>query len=106
MVDGIAGENIIIEVEEEVWLEDLGKQIGFENADTGEISLLDVLQFAKPCAEFSQFSLGMQREEVPAEKMKSTLQFLGKGRRGFLLIISEGQEPFTVQAGDKVFAID
>ena len=105
MVDGIAGENIIIEVENEVWLEDLGKQIGFENADTGEVSLLDVLQFAKPCAEFSQFSLGMQREKVPTEKMKSTLQFLGKGRRGFLLIISEGQEPFSVQAGDRVFVI-
>jgi hypothetical protein len=37
--------------------------------------------------------------------LKATLQFLNKGRRGFLLVLSDGQEVVTVQSGDRVFAI-
>ena len=36
MVDGIAGENIIIENDQEVWLEDLGRQIAIENGEQGK----------------------------------------------------------------------
>jgi hypothetical protein len=38
--------------------------------------------------------------------MKATLQFLGNGRRGFLLVMKDGQKTATVQPGDKVFVID
>ena len=34
LVDGAAGENIIIEFDQEVWMDDLGGQIAIENAET------------------------------------------------------------------------
>jgi hypothetical protein len=105
MVDGIAGENIIIEYEEEVWSEDLGKRIAIENQDTGRRALLDLISFASPCREFSRFAARSQHEQLPADKLKDTLQFLGNGRRGFLLVLSDGQETAEVRRGDKVFSV-
>ncbi|MGB7115651.1 MAG: hypothetical protein WBD56_05870 [Anaerolineales bacterium] len=105
MVDGTAGENIIIEYEQEVWPEDLGQQITFENTNTGHRALLDVVSFAPPCEEFSRFAANSQHERLPAEKLKATLQFLGNGRRGYLLVLSDNQEPVTVRSGDRVFVV-
>ena len=65
MVDGVAGENIIIEYEEEVLPEDLGKRIAIENQDTGRRALLDLVRFASPCREFSLFAAGSQHEQRP-----------------------------------------
>ena len=105
MVDGIAGENIIIEYGEEVWPEDLGQQIVIENTITGHRMLLDVVSFAAPCDVFSHFAARSQHERLPAAELKSTLQFLNNGRRGFLLVLSDGQEAVTVQPGDRVFRV-
>jgi hypothetical protein len=105
MVDGVAGENIIIEYKEEVWPEDLGKRIAIENQDTGHMALLDMISFAAPCDEFSHFAARSQHERLPAAKLKDTLQFLGNGRRGFLLVLSDGQEEAEVLRGDKVFVV-
>lgn len=105
MVDGIAGENIIIEYEKEVWPPDLGRQIAIENQETGRKTLLDMVSFAAPCREFSHFAARSQHEQLPADKLKATLQFLGNGRRGFLLLLSDGQESATVRPGDRVFVI-
>ena len=49
MVDGIAGENIVIEYDEEVWPNDLGQRIVIENQDTGQRALLDLISHASPC---------------------------------------------------------
>jgi len=103
MVNGIAGENIIIEYAQEVWMEDLGKQIAFENMKSGKRSLFDIVRFAAPCNEFSHFAADSQHERLPADELKSTLQFLNNGRRGFLLVLSEGQDPMIVEPGDKVW---
>ncbi|MBW8011536.1 MAG: hypothetical protein FVQ83_09910 [Chloroflexi bacterium] len=105
MVDGIAGENIIIDVEEEVWPEDLGQRIGIENADSGQLALLDMVSFAAPCQEFSHFAAQSQSEPLPVDKLKAILQFLGNGRRGFLLLLGKNQEQVSVQPGDKVFVV-
>ncbi len=105
MKDGTAGENIIIEYDQEVWMEDLGQKIAIENAETGQKILLDVLSFAAPCEEFSHFVANSQYEKLPAAELKATLQFLNNGRRGFLLVLGAGQEVATVQAGDRVFAV-
>ncbi|MBM3126325.1 MAG: hypothetical protein FJZ87_14860 [Chloroflexi bacterium] len=105
MQDGTAGENIIIEAEREIWLEDLGQQVGFENAETGQRTLLDIIQIAAPCSEFSHFVAKSQHQPLPADELKTTLQFLNHGRRGFLLALAEGQESATVRAGDRVFAV-
>jgi len=105
MKDGIAGENIVIESEGEIWLEDLGKQVFIQNQDTQCTVLLDVVSFAAPCAEFSHFAARSQHTPLPAPELKTTLQFLNNGRRGFLLVLSDDQEPAIVQVGDKVFAV-
>ena len=105
MVDGIAGENIIIEYGEEVWLEDLEQQIAIENTETWHRTLLDVVCFAAPCDEFSHFAARSQQERLPVPELKATLQFLNNGRRGFLFVLSEGQEAATVQPGDRVFVV-
>jgi hypothetical protein len=106
MVDGVAGENIIIDYEDEIWSEDLGKGIAIENQDSGHMALLDFVSFAAPCDEFSHFVARSQHERLPAAKLKETLQFLGNGRRGFLLVLSDGQEAAEVRRGDKVFVVN
>jgi len=68
--------------------------------------LLNVLTFAAPCEEFSHFVARSQHEKLPATELKATLQFLNNGRRGFLLVLSDGQEMATVQAGDRVFVVE
>jgi hypothetical protein len=73
MVDGIAGENIIIEYEQAVWSEDLGQQIAIENAGTGRMTRYDVVSFAAPCEEFSHFAARSMDKRLPAVKLKETL---------------------------------
>ena len=106
MVDGVAGENIIIQAEKEIWPEELGQRIGFESSETGDITFLDVVKYAAPCEEFSHFAAQSQHKRLPAAELKATLQFLGNGRRGYLLVLSDGQEPVIVQPQDRVFVID
>lgn len=104
MVDGVAGENIIVENKQEIWLEDLGSQIIIENSKTGQQTILDQIQIANPCEEFSHFAACSQDKRLAADKLKSTLKFLSGGRRGFLMLLSTGQEPITVQPGDLVYS--
>lgn len=106
MLDGIAGENIIIDYEHEVWPEDLGKRIAIEDQQTGQMAFLDMVMFAAPCEEFSHFAAQSQHERLPADVLNATLQFLGNGRRGFLLLLSDGQDPRIVRPGDKVFVVE
>lgn len=105
MVDGVAGENIIIQVDQEVWMNDLGQRIAIENKETGQKALFYMESFASPCKEFSHFAAKSQDKRLPAAELKATLQFLDKGRRGFLLGLSDGQKTVTVQSGDKVFVV-
>ena len=105
MQDGVAGENLIIESQEEIWPEDLGQTIAIENAETGSISYLKMSRFAAPCSTFSHFAANSQEEKLSPKDLKATLQFLGNGRRGFLLVLADGQGAFTVQPGDKVYTV-
>ena len=105
MVDGSAGENIIIENHQEIWMDDLGTNIAIESAETGRRIYFDVVRFAAPCEEFSHFVADSQSERLPSKKLKETLQFLNNGRRGFLLALSDGQETVIIRAGDRVFRI-
>ena len=106
MVYGSAGENIIIEFPEQVWLEDLGDKLAFENQDTGQLLVLEQIQVAAPCEEFSHFAAQKQDQRLPASELKDILQFLSDGRRGFLLVLTEGQEDGFVRPGDKVYVVN
>jgi hypothetical protein len=102
LTDGIAGENILIEVERPVELDDLGKQIIILNPDTKAQGILDMWSVAAPCEPFSQFAA---QERISGERLKTTLQFLHQGMRGFYLATAPGQPVFRVQAGDEVYGL-
>ena len=106
IVDGSAGENIIIDCESEVWPKDLSHQIALKNQESGHIGVLDLVHFALPCEEFSRFVMGSQYEQPPAGELKETLRFLGNGRRGYLLVFNNTQESVEVRPGDKVFVVE
>jgi len=105
MVDGIAGENILIDYSGEVWPYDLGTRLGIENQDTGDMATLNLVSFAEPCVEFSRFCVQRSHEKVSAHRLGEILRFLGNGRRGYLLVLDEAHDRVTVRRGDKVFSV-
>jgi hypothetical protein len=103
LTDGCAGENILIETSRAFALGDLGDRLAIETAG-GAIVYLAGLLVAAPCVEFSQFAAG-QGERLPAEALKTTLQFLDDGMRGFYAGLASAPADVVVRAGDRVFAI-
>ena len=103
LADGIAGENILVEAERSFTLDDLGEQLAIQCAG-GELIYLSNLLVAAPCVEFSQFAAG-NGERLPAEALKSTLQFLDGGMRGFYAVLADGQAETIVRAGGRVFVV-
>ncbi len=105
MEDGIGGENIIIEFSDEVWPNTLNQKLGIESQDNGKIAILELVSFAAPCVEFSQFCAQQQYEKLAPDKMKAILKFLGNGRRGFLFVLNKKQDVITIRPGDKAYIL-
>lgn len=105
MVYGSAGENIIIEYSDEIWLDDLGDKLAIENHQTGQMLILEQIQVAAPCEEFSHFAAQKQDERLPPRDLKEILKFLSDGRRGFLMVLPRGQGEGSVRPGDKVYIV-
>lgn len=101
LTEGIAGENILVEVDSVIKLADLGRRLAFQNPAASELFYLQELEVAAPCEPFSRFAL-QQSPPVLAADMKATLQFLHNGMRGFYAKAQHG----TIMAGDRVFACD
>jgi len=99
--DGCAGENILIE-SDHVWsLDELGPSLMIERVD-GQLVALDKLMVAAPCVEFSRFA-HLSAEPLTSEQLRTTLQFLDGGMRGFYARLAEGQPDAEIRAGDRVF---
>ena len=105
LVDGSAGENILIEADEVLQLQDLGGRLAIQLQKTGIFVYLTALKVATPCIEFSQYAAN-HGKPLPADKLKAALQFLDKGRRGFYATVEDSPEEMVVQIGDRVFAVD
>ena len=105
LVDGIAGENILIESSTSHSLADLGERLAIQIQQTGRYIYLSGLMVATPCVQFSLFAAnhGMP---LPAAQLKETLQVLDGGTRGFYARMEGLQDNVTLQVGDKVFAAD
>jgi hypothetical protein len=101
LVDGCAGENILVETAEEFGLMALGGRIAIQSQQSGALAYLENLKVAAPCVEFSQFALQMSMPGS-AKDVRDTLIFLDHGRRGFYATFT-GEEPFVLRAGDSVF---
>ncbi len=102
---GIAGENIVIQFEEELWPSNFNQQLGIESQTSGEMAILEMQSYAAPCVEFSHFCIQNHYEKIPSKQMKSILEFLGNGRRGFLFTLNKKQNLVTVRPGDKAFIL-
>lgn len=103
--DGCAGENILVETEDEQELARLEHGIAIQSANTGlVIRLIDIIA-AAPCVEFSQFA-SCDIMPLVGERLKEALQFLDNGKRGFYMALAPTQEPVAIQAGDMVFALE
>ncbi|MDQ2998600.1 MAG: hypothetical protein M3R61_16310 [Chloroflexota bacterium] len=99
--DGCAGENILIE-SDRVWsLDELGTSLIIQRAD-GQLVTLDCLMTAAPCVEFSRFA-HLSAEPLTSDQLRTTLQFLDGGMRGFYARLVDGQPDAEIRSGDRVF---
>lgn len=101
LVDGCAGENILVESDEPFTPSTLGKRLAIRNASTGENVLFVSIIAAPPCVEFSQFAA---RHPLSAEQTKETLQFLDNGMRGFYARLDG--ELGIIQVGDTLYVME
>jgi hypothetical protein len=101
LADGCAGENILVEVDRSFTLEALGQQLLIQSAD-GSLAVLADLIVAAPCVEFSHFA-NIGAEPLMSDELRSTLQFLDGGMRGFYARLAGEQGGVEVGVGDRVF---
>jgi hypothetical protein len=98
--DGIAGENILIEVDRQFQVEDLASGVVVEGADERPLELRPVI-VAAPCVEFSRYALKFPDGARPDATVTEALRFLDAGMRGFYATY-EG-ESAVVELGARVF---
>lgn len=101
LVDGIAGENILIETERPIALDDLADMLVVQGQN-GQFALSSLL-VADPCVEFSHFT-HLAADPLTPDELRATLQFLGDGMRGFYAQLAGGLEQAEIRIGDRVFA--
>jgi len=99
LVDGCAGENILIEVADRLTLADIAGGLSIQPAAGGPPVQLRVVRHAPPCVEFSGYASRSREPQV----IKETLQFLDAGLRGFYCALS-ASGPVVVGLGDEVLA--
>ncbi len=105
LVNGIAGENMLIEADTIVTLKDLGSRLAIALQKTGQFVYLTDFKVATPCVEFSQFAAN-HGKPLPPDKLKAALQFLNDGRRGFYATVEDAPNELVVHVGDKVFVVN
>lgn len=105
IVDGCAGENILIETDAIISLADLGDRLAIQSEETGGLVYLTKLKVAAPCVEFSQYAAN-HGLPLAAAPLKATLQFLNHGRRGFYARAEAQETPVLVKAGDRVYVVE
>ena len=100
LIDGIAGENILVEFDDVLQLTDIEGRLSIRGDDGRTLEFARV-EVAHPCVEFSRFCLADQ--DAPGLAVKETLQFLDGGRRGFYCFIDDDL-PQQIRVGDRLLA--
>jgi hypothetical protein len=101
LVDGVAGENILI-TSERAYSPELVSNGIVIGTSTGMISL-DAVDAAPPCAEFSKFALRYPHDRKADKAVTETIQFLHQGVRGFYATLRSADGPVMVSVGDLVY---
>lgn len=81
LVDGVAGESLLLDTDGFWALDDLAGDLVLETADGGLLSLTDPM-VAAPCVEFTRFCLQREPGRVDDE-LAAALEELDGGARGF-----------------------
>lgn len=81
LVDGVAGESLLLDTDEPWGPDALEGRLVLETAG-GSVELVDG-QPAPPCVEFSRFCLGRGPGGADDEELAATLDALDRGARGF-----------------------
>jgi hypothetical protein len=102
LADGLAGENILVEIDRTVSEEELAGGILIETPDGQSIRLERIL-VAEPCVPFTRYALQFQPEAPSDPTVTHALQELRHGRRGFYA--SYLGPSARVRPGDQVFAL-
>ena len=105
IVNGCAGENVLIEANKVLQRQDLGSRLAIRIEKTGRFIYLSNLKIAAPCIEFSQYAANHGFPMPPAQ-LKAALQFLDDGMRGFYATVEDQPEEMVIQVGDRVFVDD
>jgi hypothetical protein len=101
LADGCAGENILVE-SDHIWsIDELGASLLIQCADEQLVALANLIT-AAPCVEFSRFA-HLSAEPLTADQLRTTLQFLDGGMRGFYARLADGHADAEIRAGDRVF---
>ena len=98
--DGVAGENILIEVDRQFSAEDLAGGVNIEGNDGRQLELRPVI-VAAPCVEFARYALEFPDDARPDATVTEALRFLDAGMRGFYATYAG--EPAVVEVGARVF---
>lgn len=99
IVDGCAGENILVASDRAWRLEDFSGGLVFRSRTSGALLALTRVSVADPCVEFSRFALC--GEDSPA-RLKPVLQFLGEGTRGYCFTPAEEG---SIEIGDSLLLL-
>ncbi|GMV84046.1 MAG: hypothetical protein AMXMBFR7_52300 [Planctomycetota bacterium] len=101
LVDGIAGENILIESADVHDLQEFANGLRIVTEGDAPVDLSRIC-VAEPCLEFTRFALDQESHAIPAQSVAVALQFLRRGLRGFYATW-EGL-PVRIRLGAQVFA--
>jgi hypothetical protein len=100
LVDGLAGENVIVQNDRIVGEDEVAGGIVIATADGGQVSLKAVV-FAEPCVEFGRFALRRPPDAGSDAAVTETLRFLRHGTRGYYA--SYAGPPRAIRLGDRVY---
>jgi hypothetical protein len=100
LVDGIAGENILIEAERQFPAEELARGVVVIGEEGRYLPLTDII-VAAPCVEFTRFAMRFPDDARLDATVTTALKFLHNGMRGFYARL--GGETATILLGDRVF---
>lgn len=100
LIDGIAGENVLIGSDQRYDLAAVSDGV-FIQSDDGGMTRLQRILIAEPCLEFSRYAERLPTTAPPDGDVKEALQFLRFGMRGFYASLEGG--PSTLRLGDLVY---
>ena len=101
LVDGIAGENVLVAADEQIEPDSLLDGLDVALRDGGQVHLERII-VAEPCIEFTRYALQLDPAQPGGDSCTEGLRFLRNGMRGFY--VSYAGEPVVLTAGDVVFA--